>query len=200
MNMETSRRESTLVYAIKGTQVLTVPEELRGRVRVNIIVRQELTDKEIEFFQNYPIKEWECWEVVGAVVGFSGDGSLRLSCPKYDKCITWVRNANRIYGVSDYGPIRGNYRLCRNCGKIAGQCKVVNDSTNEDFLKHDNVTHLVSYCCPCRHVWTIECSNGRANGRTRAKNKTPVERFKAKYTNHRHKNSKRKTFCPQYAS
>ena len=153
--------KQTEVYVVCGTPVPEIPTNLCRSVAVTVIPNQTPTNaEEIIFFETTPVKSFDKWLIEGGTAGFTGDGALRLSSDKYGRCATWIRNTRRVYGVSDYGPIRGNYRFCRHCGRIAGQRCVGSDG--EEFFDRDRRVSIIYHrCTVCGHEWEIEKTNGR---------------------------------------
>lgn len=195
--MEIKQPQRSFVYAVAGTKIPQIPTGLCRFVTVSLVERPWHTDEEIEFFGDFPVNKWDCWEVTGATVGFNGSGALRFSCAKIGLCLTWIKKTNRIYGVSDYGPIRANFRLCRECGRIAGQSNTSGHVAEEYFDRSRGVAFMVYHCTNCGHLWEIE----RPSGRPRAKSPKQIVNNKSGYIRQRHKNCKagrQRTFQPQF--
>jgi hypothetical protein len=192
--------QQAVVYVVCGTQVPEIPTNLCGSVGITVIADQIPTNHfEQLFFDDTPVQKFDKWLVEGATVGFTGDGALRLSSAKHGRCATWIRNTRKIYGVADYGPIRGNYRFCRKCGSVAG-CRNNGAYAGEEFFDRErNVSLVIYHCSKCGHSWDIEKSSGRPR---------PPVAFrpganKPAYVRKNHKNGKSKSkhrgmFRPQF--
>ncbi len=161
MELSLSRIQIAVIYAVKGTPPPSIPASVRKVVTIEVDNSPGLTDEEIAFFEDLPIKEWERWIVKGATVGFTSKGEVRINCDRLGVITIWLKNTKKIYGIKDYGPIRGNYRLCHNCGKIAGQSNTGAHVAEEEYDRDKGTSILPFYCASCLYEWTIEKTNGR---------------------------------------
>lgn len=159
--MELPSQQICRIYVVSGTALPKVPEHMQAFVRIALDNNRARTEVEQQFSQDYNVFEWDCWLITGAVAGFTGNGSVRLNSNKYGLCIKWLKNSRKVYGIQDYGPIRANYRLCRECGKIMGESRT-NSHAGEEFFDHDHGISLLEFhCMNCGHRWEVDKTDGR---------------------------------------